>query len=264
MHRLWQKAFGTILLGLMFAVPVAGCGARPAPRPEAGGGNPTEPIDPDLGAAVARTASGVGGTGTVEAVVMGEKALVALELNTLVPGGTGGGTASGPINNPDLPGTSPAGGPRHMKGVAGNVGITTAMPGGGKSPGGATPGGSPNYTQAAPNGRGGLATQSPGGATPLPTPGTYGAAPMDVMTRVADQVKAHHPMITEVHFATIAEDALRLAQIARAVRTGGSGAAYEADVKELFTRSLPAGTEEISPLGPPQGEGYHQQQRGQQ
>lgn len=256
MGRKWLRGLPAVVLTLAVALLPGGCRVRPAPapRPEAAGLSAGQ-IDPDLSARVARIASGVSGTGAVEALVAGELALIALDLGSPVPGGTDGQTITGGINDPDYPGSSPGGGPGTVQGPGGTTGFHTATPGGGFSAGGTSPGGTPNYTQAAPNGRGGLATQSPGGATPFPNPGSTGPAPLDIMTRVADRVRAEFAGIKAVRFAIIPADAVRLAQIAQAVRTGQPAAAFAAEINQLAVRALPAGTTEFAPDFPPQGEG---------
>jgi len=247
--RMWQKTLASLAVGFMLTAPLTGCGARPAPRPESA----AAAVDPGLSTAVASTAAGVGGAGTVEAVVLGNTALVALQLNSEIPGGTQGGSLLGKTHDVNYPGSSPSGGPVHLHGPGGSVGASPARPGGAISPGGAAPGGTPNYTQAAPNGYGMLASQNGTSASPAPTPGSVGATPMDVMTRVADQIRTHHPVIQEVRFATDPADARRVAELASTMREGGVAVNLTEEVRALLAKSVPAGTTEFSPAHPAPG-----------
>jgi hypothetical protein len=253
--RMWQKAIGTAALGLMLAGPVSGCASRPAPRPEttAPRANPDGTVDPQLSAAVTGIAAGVGGAGTTEAVVMGNVALVAIQLNSDRPGGAEGGPLSGKSHSVDYPGSSPSGGPPVVQGPGGSVGASPAREGGQINPGGATPGGSPNYTQAAPGNSMNQADQNATNTTPAPTTSAYGSAPLDVMNRIADQVRSRYPSIVEVRFATDPTDARQLADIARMVKGGAHGTDRTADLKALYGRSISAGTNEFSPQTPAQG-----------
>ncbi|HYG59202.1 MAG TPA: hypothetical protein VD902_14165, partial [Symbiobacteriaceae bacterium] len=240
MMRTWNRAVVTFAVGLMLIVPAAGCAGRPAPRPETG--SAAAGINPALSASVTSTATGVGGAGVVEAVVLGDTALVALQLNSDPPGGAHGGPLVGKTHDVGYPGSSASGGPVYVQGPGGSVGASPARPGGAISPGGAAPGGTPNYTQAAPNGYGTLATQNGTTASPAPAPGSVGSTPLDVMTRVADQIRTQHPAIKEVRFATDPADARRVADIARSVKTGAAAGTAADDVRALLARSVPAGT----------------------
>lgn len=256
MNRMWQKALGTAMLVLLTAVPLTGCGARPAPRPEAGTPNPNGIGDAELNTAVARTAMGVTGTGTVEAVVVGPVALVAIQLEEERPGGTAGAPITGTIRDWDGAGTSPGGGPTHLQGPGGSPGMAAdpAMPGGGLNPGASSPGGTPNYTQAVPNSKGGQATLNNAPGAPFPNPGSYQATPMDVFTRAADQIKERHPVVAEVRFTTQPEDARRVAEIARLIREGNQSTALKGELDTIAGRAIPAGTYEFDPASPPQGD----------
>lgn len=249
--------FAAIALCLSLTLPATGCTGRPAPRPEARGGpgfkgaDVTGALNPALSDAAANTARGVGGTGTTEVIVIGNGALVAMQLNSAAAGGTGGQTLTGKSHDVDYPGSSPSGGPVYVQGPGSSVGASPARPGGQISPS-AIPGGTPNYTQAIPGPTGDPATQSPTTTTPAPVPGAGGSAPMDVMTRVADQIRAQNPGIVEVRFATNPDDARRVGDLATTVRTNAAGV-DAGEVRALWNRAIPAGTERFSPNYPAQG-----------
>jgi len=256
--RTWQRYLGTLAVGILLAT---GCVARPAPRPEAPAPRPEAPaarpetpaatppgqIDPTLSAAAVRSAASVGGAGTVEAIVIGNTALIAIQLNSPNPGGTEGGPLMGRTHGVDYPGTSPSGGPINVQGPGGSVGASPAMPGGGIHPGGATPGGTPSSTQAAPNN--GVDVANSGGAnrTPLPVPARAGSAPFDVMTRVSDQVRSQNPRIVDVRFATDPGDAIRVATLADAMRAGTITEVDRTELLQLMARAVPAGTTDFDP-----------------
>jgi hypothetical protein len=256
MKRYLEKALGSLAVGLIFAVSAGGCAARPAPRPapNAGpgfaGANLSGIADPTTSSAVANIVRGVGGTGTSEAIVFGNAALVAIRLNTPQPGATNGGSTTGRIHDVDYPGSSPSGGPSYVQGPGGSSGTAAARPGGGFSPV-TIPGGSPNSTQAVPNASGNLADLGQSNTSPAPGPGVAGYTPMDVMTRVADHVKARHPGIVEVRFATSPDDARRISSLALAMQTGA--AVDQNELRTLWERAIPAGTEPMTPNYPSQG-----------
>lgn len=238
MIRSLQKAAATVAFGLLVPVSLAGCAARPAPRPEAAPSH----------AAVADTASRVSGSGRTAAVVLGDVALVALNLDHSQPGGTAGREITGNVN--DAGDGTVSQGPDYVQGPGGSTGASPAMPGGAINPGGATPGGSPNYTQAAPDGRGGLATQA---GTPSVGPSTYGSTPLDVMNRVADRVKAEYPTLRQVRLVYRPDDARRLLTIANAVSGGEQIGPYQAELQAISARAVDAGTTTFSPQHPAQG-----------
>ncbi|HWI53413.1 MAG TPA: hypothetical protein VNT01_14825 [Symbiobacteriaceae bacterium] len=253
-----QRKLGilAVLLGLTMAMPLAGCVSRPAPRPGAPGtgftgANINGALDASLGERVANSARGVSGSGTTEVIVIGNGALVATQLNSANPGGTGGMPLTGKSHDVDYPGSSPSGGPLYVQGPGGSVGASPARPGGQISPS-APPGGTPNYTQAIPGAMGDHATQNLGSNAPAPIPGAVGSMPLEVMTRVADQIRAQNPAIVEVRFAVNPDDARRVADLAMALRTGGASV-NAGEVKALWNRAQPAGTELFHPQHPPQG-----------
>ncbi|HLN63058.1 MAG TPA: hypothetical protein VK464_16085 [Symbiobacteriaceae bacterium] len=253
MMRKWHKAVGALALGLVLAAPVSGCAGRPAPRPEPKTANPAGGIDPTLSNAVTTTAAGYWGAGTVAAIVKGNVALVAMQLNSIQPGGTEGGPLTGKAHDVDYPGSSPSGGPTYLQGPGGSVGASPARPGGQIIPGGATPGGSPNYTQAVPNAAGMNQTQGMTTTTPAPSGSSVGAAPMDVMTRLADHIRAKHPGIVEVRYATTPDEARRVSEIAQALQSGGPVSQHSAEIDALLAKAVPAGTTEFRPSTPPAG-----------
>lgn len=241
---------------MSLALPAIGCMGRPAPRPEAAGpgfkgADITGAINPGLSAAAANAARGVGGAGTTEVIVIGNGALVAMQLNSAAAGGTGGQALTGKSHDVDYPGSSPSGGPVYVQGPGSSVGASPARPGGQISPS-AVPGGTPNYTQAVPGPTGDHATQSPTTTTPAPVPGAGGSAPMDVMTRIADQIRAQAPGVVEVRFATSPDDARRVGDLAAAMRTAAGGV-DAGEVRALWNRAIPAGTELFHPGYPGQG-----------
>ncbi|HYF93811.1 MAG TPA: hypothetical protein VD969_16485 [Symbiobacteriaceae bacterium] len=256
MVQKWQPTLGAVALGLILALPVGGCVTRPAPRPETAGpgfrgADVSGAIDPALSAAAANSARGIGGTGTTEVIVIGNGALVAMQLNSPHPGGTEGGLLTGKAHDVDYPGSSPSGGPVNLQGPGGSVGATPASPGGQLSPG-APPGGTPNYTQAIPGATGDHATQNQTSTSPAPVPGAVGSSPLEVMTRVADQIRAQNRAIVEVRFATSPTDARRVAELAEAMGTPGASISPD-DVRALWNRAQPAGTELFSPQHPAPG-----------
>lgn len=252
MKREWQKALGSVALGLMLTAPLAGCIARPAPRPgPTAAPNPDGAIDGPLSAAVAQTVRSVGGAGTAEAVVIGNVALVAIQLNSDQPGGPEGGPLDGKSHTVDYPGSSPSGGPVHIQGPGNTNATQPARPGGQSQAGGATPGGSPSREQAVPGPTGQNRPDSGTSGLEVPSAGAGGAAPLDVMTRIADMVKAKHPSVADVRFVTRPDDARRLAEIARGVYQGGTGDTTA--LKDLLGRTITAGTTQFDPMFPPQG-----------
>ncbi len=254
MNRMWQKAIGTAAIGLVLGTVAVGC-ARPAPRPNGGQNQPTPMGQRELNEAVKKTVASVGGVGTVEAVVLGNTAIVAIQLNQDPPGGLEGDSLLGSTDDPDYPGWSSGHGPRKKRGPGGHIGVNPALPGGAVNPGGGTPGGSPNYTQAAPNASMGQATQDGTGViTPAPTPSAWGSAPMDLFNRLANQIRAKHREVGAVRVATRPEDARRLAEIAREVRNGQPMALYTEELNGIMARAVPAGTESIAPDYPPVGQ----------
>lgn len=256
MMRNWHKPLVAITLGLMLSLPLtAGCGGGPAQRrPEAGSPGATDlsgNINVAASEAVAQTARGVTGAGTTEAVVVGSGALLAIQLNSPAPGGTEGQPLTGRSHGVDYPGSSPGGGPVNAAGPGGAPGTNGAVPGGQTSPS-TTPGGTPNYTQAVPNAMGDNATQSGSNTSAVPVPGATGAQPMAVMTRIADQIRAHNPAITEVRFATNPDDARRIADLAATMRSNSAQVSAE-EVRTIWTRAIPAGTELFNPMYPSPG-----------
>jgi hypothetical protein len=250
--RMWQKALGAAAVGLMLAATVSGCMARPAPRP--GAGSSVAGVDPALSTAVAHTAKMVGGAGDVEAVVIDNVALVAIQMNAAQPGGTQGNSLIGNTKGSDAFGTNAGAGPTPLQGPGASTGTSTALPGGGINPGGVSPGGTPNSTQAIPNSTGGPALQQGGtNAAPAPNPGSVGAAPFDVMTRIANRIKTDHRQITEVRFAWAADDAHQLAAIARGIQAGNPPAGYLETLRSMKGSLAPAGTTQMDPAWPPQG-----------
>lgn len=239
MIRSLNKAAATVAFGLLLLLPLVGCSGRPAPRPEAA---PTH-------AAVADVASKVGGAGRTAAVVLGDVALIALQLDQPQPGGTSGAEITGDVK--DAGDGTVSQGPAYSHGPGGSTGASPAMPGGAINPGGSTPGGSPNYTQAAPDGRGGLASQSGGSST---APSTYGSTPLDVMNRIADRVKAEFPSLREVRLVYRPDDARKLNTIASDLAGGGNRIdAHRSELNAISARAVAAGTTTFSPQHPAQG-----------
>lgn len=254
--RIWQKPIGCVALGLMLSLPLlAGCGGSPAPRrPEAGAPGTTDlsgTVNVVVSEAAAEAARGVSGAGTTEAVVLGSGALLAIQLNSPAPGGTEGQPLTGRSHSVDYPGSSPGGGPVNAQKPGSLPETGPAVPGGQTSPS-ATPGSTPNYTQAVPNGMGDNATQNGTNSSLTPVPGATGAQPMAVMTRIADQVRAQTPGITEVRFATNPDDARRVAELATAMRSN-PGQVSADEIRALWTRAIPAGTEQFNPMYPSPG-----------
>ncbi|HYF80386.1 MAG TPA: hypothetical protein VD973_25025 [Symbiobacteriaceae bacterium] len=256
MMRNWQKPIGSLALGLMLSLPLmAGCGGSPAPRrPEAGSPGNTDlsgTVNVAVSEAAAAVARGVTGAGTTEVLVLGQGALAAIQLNSPSPGGTEGQPLTGRSHDVDYPGSSPGGGPVNAAGPGGAPGTNAAVPGGQTSPS-TTPGGTPNYTQAVPNAMGDNATQSGSNTSAVPVPGANGAQPMAVMTRIADQIRAQTPGITEVRFATNPDDARRVADLAAAMRSNPERVSAD-EIRALWTRAIPAGTELFNPMYPSPG-----------
>jgi hypothetical protein len=195
---------------------------------------------------VTATAASVPGAGASEAVVMGNVALVAIQLNAAQPGGTQGAPLMGKAHAVDYPGSSPSGGPVYLHGPGGSVGASPAREGGQINPGGATPGGSPNSTQAITNGNGGLADQNGTHTTAAPHPGSVHSTPLDVMTRIADTIRTQHPSIVEVRFASTPDDARRAAALAAAVKGGTATGIHSSELRTLYSRATPAGTTEFT------------------
>lgn len=226
-------------LALMLLVPLTGCAGRPQRRPTVSVSNNS----------VAQTISRVEGTGAVAAVVDGDLALAAIQLDQLKPGGADGWPLSGIGGPMGRPGGGPNSQPVQDANPAGGA---PALPGGSISPGGSAPGGTPTFTQAVPNGKGGLAT-SDGVNVPTPAPNSYHSAPIDILNRAADRVITEHPTIREVRFLTTPSDAVRLQEIANDLEKGQPLSKYRTELNALTQKSFTAGTATI-PMGyPPQG-----------
>lgn len=253
--RYWQRPFCAMAVGLMLSLPlITACGARPAPRPEAGSPGRTDvsgTVSVALSEAAARSARGVNGAGTTEVLVLGTGALAAIQLNSPAPGGTEGQPLTGRSHDVEYEGSSPGGGPVYAQKPGSLPETGPAVPGGQTSPS-ATPGGTPNYTQAVPNATGDNATQNGSNTTLVPVPGATGAQPMALMTRIADQIRAQNADITEVRFATNPDDALRVAALAITMRTNPERVNTD-EVRAIWNRAIPAGTEQFNPMYPSPG-----------
>lgn len=239
MNRTLQKWVAAAMLGLALAGPAAGC-AGPQRRP-----GPSVTSD-----SVARSVAKVKGTGAVAAVVLGETALVAIQLDAPVPGGVEGRSLTGNLYGG--PAGRPGDGPLSQPVPNGNAGASPALPGGTISPGGSTPGGSPSFEQAVPNGKGGLATiNSPN--SPSVAPSSVHTAPIDVMNKAANVVLAENPGIREVRFATVPADAVRLQAIAHALQQGEPVTRYTQELTAMNERAFSAGMASMQIGHPPQG-----------
>jgi acyl-CoA hydrolase len=96
-------------------------------------------------------------------------------------------------------------------------------------------------------------TQGMTTTTPAPSGSSVGAAPMDVMTRLADHIRAKHPGIVEVRYATTPDEARRVSEIAQALQSGGPVSQHSAEIDALLAKAVPAGTTEFRPSTPPAG-----------
>lgn len=241
---MWPKAFAAMTAGLILAVSVAGC-AKPQQRPE------PQMSAQEMSTAVARVAALDSGGGETAAVVFDNNALIAIQLNAAQPGGTEGQSLGGTVNNPPGRDLTDAGkGPQNSgTGPGGSVGVSPATPGGGINQGGSASGGSPVRTQAVPNASGDLATES-GTNAPTAGPGSMGSAPLDVMHRIANQVKSRLPELSEVRFAYQPADAQRVKEIYQAVAAGTPVEQFQAELSTLFNRAAPAGTYHFDPMHP--------------
>lgn len=240
MNRMWRTMLGRFALGLALAAQLAGCVARPAPRPAPGASQPVS-INPNLSTAVAQTAQRVKGAGRAEAVVLGNTAIVAIQLDSPIPGGTNGDFALG--NG------------QRLQGPGGSLNTPSpGKPGSYLHRGGTTPGGVPNSEQALPNRQGGpTAAQGLSNGAPNAVPGSAGGSPFDLLTRVANQIRAKHPEVAEVRFTYLPQEARRLDEIAQALRSGLSPQAYMEDLTRLQGAAIPAGATEFNPSHPIQG-----------
>lgn len=87
-----------------------------------------------------------------------------------------------------------------------------------------------------------------------PSPGRSGL--LEVMQRVATQVRDRVPAVREVRFAHIPADALRVQAISAAIARGEPESAYRAELDQIYSRAVPAtatGFEQMQPqflLGP--------------
>ena len=217
-------------LALLMLASVSACraqrrpGATPPASPrQAGALTPPEPAPPaDLSLQVAELAAqGQPGIGPVDALVVGNVALIALPRVTQ-------GIGRGPLNSPpDLAG---------RRGGGTNTGLTTR-------------GGTPSATPGPP---GHIMPPTAGGAADTAgLPGQGGTA-MDMMTRVADHVRSRLPQIVEVRFLDRPEEAVRLRAVTDELRAGRPVTRHLADVADLIGRSVDAGTVWM-PGGPPLG-----------
>jgi len=242
---MWQRALARILAGVLLTVSATGC-ARPQQRPGS-----VQLSSRELSSLVAQAATMDSGAGDTAAVVIGNRALVAIRLNDPQPGGTNGASLLGSTKEADRRDMTDAGtGPTDLHGPGGSTGINPATPGGGLHPGGWTPGGgSPVRTQAISNGAGGLATES-GTNGLVPAPGGLGLAPLDVMSRVSNQIRSRIPQVIEVRFAHHPSDALQLLALAQRLEGGESAESLAADFESLYARAVPAGVTEFDPMTP--------------
>lgn len=109
-----------------------------------------------------------------------------------------------------------------------------------------SPGGAPVEPQAAPVG---ASTAGPGAS-----PGRPGL--LEVMQRVATQVRSRVPGVQEIRFAHIPADALRVQAIAAAIARGEPESAFRGELDQIYSRAVPAtatGFEQMQPpflLGP--------------
>jgi len=233
--RKWKHSFLTLFLGLSLSVSLTGCFAHPAPRPEM-----ADPASAHVHGQVAATAARVPGAGQTAAVVLGDVALVAIQLNAEVPGGTHGGR----IGEPHV---------LDGRGAGGGVTATPAMPGGGISPSGGAAGGTPNSTQAIRNGSSGPALLTGSTVPPAPATSSSGTTPIDVMNRVADQIRTEHRYIREVRVLNMPADTVRLGRISRELAGGRSISEFRPDLDALFHSGINLGTTHTPPFHPAQG-----------
>lgn len=270
MQRRWQRALLPVAAGALVAGLLTGCpGAvrRPGePRP-----GPGAAVMRDLNGEIARVAAREPGAGDTAAVVLGNVALVAINLNNpaAVPGpgpaaearpgapvtSPGTQTTPGRIASPS-PGEpagavglgstsspSPAG---HAATPGGAPGQTVARPGGGNAPGPVVPGGSPTSTAG-----GGPAAASPpgfGGGNVTPTTSSLGT----VHNAVAASIIQAFPFIAEVRFVTDPAAARRLAEIARQIGGGRSVSEFLPELAGMAQHAAPAAPLTRMPSGPPQ------------
>lgn len=241
MHRGLRSLLASAALGALLSLPLSGCAAAPQRRPM---------VRTVSNIAVAETIAQVRGTGKTAAIVQGDVALVAIQLDSPVPGGSDGralteNLAGGPAGRPSQ-------GPHSQPMPTYNPGGSPAMIGGTISRGGAAPGGTPNSTQAAPNGKGGLATAD-GVSVPAPGTAVVQTSTLDIFNRAADRVLSVHPEIQEVRFALIPADAIRVREIAQALGRGQPVTQFNAEVDSITQRAYPAGTSVQRNVHPPQG-----------
>lgn len=235
------------------------CARAPQQRPDDAPNVPGVPANPatDTGEAVKGTIATIPGTGPSEAVVLGNVALVALNLDSVPNAGFGPGpgpNTGGATGTREVPLTAPlVGGPGattapttpdttvNRPGLT-NVGI--GQPGGQVSTGPAVPGGSPTGTGTTPNvtGEPGLVGTATPGLTNAPGQGGTAA---DLYTRVSNAIRDRFPWITEVRFAVRPEDARHLAAIAGEMRNGRPITERLADLQTLARNMSPTSTTEM-------------------
>jgi hypothetical protein len=262
----FRKAASLALVAALAAGALGACARAPQRSP--GGNVPGIPANPaaDLGEAVKATVAAVPGTGRSEAIVLGNVALVALNLDGDPTAGFGPGPGREDRNpvggmggvrdvpNHSVPGggpTTPAA-PDTAVNRPGMTHIAIGQPGGTMTPGTTVPGGSPTGTGAAPNATGFPALGNTNTGATTNGPGQSGTA-MDLFTRVADAVKDRFPWMTEVRFAVTREDADRLASIAAAMRGGRPVTDELDDLHQLSQRMSPSSTTSMDQT-PPMGE----------
>lgn len=241
MHRGLRSLLTSAALGALLALPLSGCAADPQRRPM---------VRTVSNISVAETVAQVRGTGKTAAIVQGDVALVAIQLDSPVPGGSDGralteNLVGGPVGRPSQ-------GPHSQPMPTYNPGGSPAMLGGTINRGGAAPGGTPNSTQAAPNGRGGLATTD-GVSVPAPGTAMVQTSTLDIFNRAADRVLTVHPEIREVRFALIPTDAIRVREIATALGQGQPVDGFNPEIDAITQRAYPAGTSIQRGVHPPQG-----------
>lgn len=261
MQRVWQRALvpvavGALALGLLTGCP--GAIRRPggAGGPGGVGAGPDAVRVADLNGDIARVAAAEPGAGRTAAVVLGNVALVAINLDNpdAVPGPgpaqearpgsapTGGGTSTQTI--PGTGQTSAPGAEGHTATPGGAPGASAARPGGSHAPGPTVPGGLPQVTNGA---EGAITAPGAGGPPQGPMTSSLGM----VHNRIAQSIHAQYPFIAEVRFVADPQGARELADLAGQVSGGRSVVEFLPRLAAMAQAALSSTPLVPMPDGPP-------------
>ncbi len=256
MKRTWPRTLLPLAAGTLVAGLLTGCPSE-VRRPGEAGNRATNMVD--VNQDVTRVAAGEPGAGRTAGLVLGNVALLAINLDQpgIVPGPgptvetrpgatpTGnGGSSTHTTRGGGL--TSSPGATGHSATAGGAPGQTAARPGGGHAPGPTIPGGSPTSVSG-----GGPAAGSPpgyGGPNIAPKNSNLG----NVQNAIATSIQQKYPYIVEVRFVSDPAAMRTLADMAAQVGGGRSVVEFLPTLAELVHGSDLAMPLTPMPDGPPQ------------